>query len=219
LTEIQLIEAPATTAWITAATARPRLGTAAADDATLQQILDELSDLAETAIIGRPIQRAKWREKIPSYGGHFLQLSRGPVEPDTLTLALDDIAVDVDDFTVESAAAKIHSVNNGRFFLTAPLVGRSEQVPAAGLIEARYEAIYFAGYYCGSANPPPTGSYPLPPRLRGALIEMARLNPWVSGKNPGWSSVRKADREIRFVGDVAMPASALLVLEQERDRL
>lgn len=213
---IEILEAPTETSWVTVDVARRRLGSDPAEDTTLAEIIEEQSALAE-GIIGRSIARTKYRERVIGRGTPRLQLSRAPLES-VETLSLEGTAVDSSVFEAVVDSAQILRTDGSPWALTAPLVGRSERVPAAALAEPRYLADYWAGYYLG-ADPPPPDSLPLPVSLRGAVLGMIALAYNEGKRDPAIKSMRKADRQVAFFEGSPVPASSMAALEHEREKL
>ncbi len=203
--------------WATVAQARTRLGLDVTADTLLGELLDEQSDLANR-IVGRPLERQQYRERVGGDGSDLLRVSRVPLEQ------IDSIVIDT-----ETVATADYEIANSRLGLirhssstwqnTSRITGVVSQV-YSGPPQQTYVITYWAGYKMPEDSGAPAEAIELPARFRSAILEMVRGA--VVRQDlviPGIERMRKEGYEVKF-SDTALgpiPTAALQILEDESE--
>ena len=193
-------------------------GGAGLDD-LLGDLLDEAS-AAATAIVGRQLARAQYRQYLPGRGTDVLMLARGPLDPAGLILSLRGTQIDPATFFANAEHALLLRTEGGVWELTAHYAGQSDPIPVGGDLIADYTCTYWAGYRMPEQDPSDPGES-FPAELRAVVVGMtlaAYREPLMGG--PGVKVFKKADRQIEFFqGKGGVSPAWASVLENERDKV
>lgn len=230
---VTIITPPAKTRWATPAQVAARLGLATDGPtlAVLGDLIDEQGGIAER-IVGRPVCRTRYLERVPGRGTRFLKLSRGPVEVINSITFRGDVVDPVSYYVADPRRALVgrtldHGFPLESWELTADRVGRSETIPMGGDPRPDYAVDYVAGYVMPeddqSLATPPAPGVALTPWLRGAVIDLVRGSYYASQRDPLVRSFIKADRTVVFFGNTgsrgALPDPTETALTDERDAI
>lgn len=216
---------PASTRWATVAQVRARLLPAevAAGGSGLDDLLGDLLDEASasaTAILGRQLARAQYRQYLPGRGTDTLGLARGPLDPAGLILSLRGTQIDPAIFFANSEHALLLRTEGQVWELTARYAGLSDPIPVGSDLIPDYTCTYWAGYRMPEQDPDDPGE-PFPVELRAVGVGMvlaAYREPLMGG--PGVKVFKKADRQIEFFqGRGGVSPAYASVLENERDKV
>lgn len=223
---LRIETAPTATAATTAARIRVRYPILVpVADAILDQMIAEATADAET-VIGRPLARQTYRELLSGSGTELLRLGRAPLESVT-SVELADVLLESTDYGMVDAKQptlrRLATESTGAYDIW-PLARR-----AAGHVESfavasaeeflNIEIVYVAGYFLPSMNgAAPGGSHVIPIFLEAAIQRLVLDRFEEEKRGQGVASVKKGDREIRYVEGVGEMSSRICeVLERERD--
>jgi hypothetical protein len=227
---IRITTAPTATAATTVARLRDRYPTSpaitGASDSLLLTLIAEATEDVE-AYIGRPLSRATYTELLSGNGGEILRLGRAPLESIT-SIKIDGTLLDAAGYdrvdtkqpNVRRLSAGTPPVGYGVWPIARQAVGEVQGLGVAGLRELlNIEAVYVAGYWLPSmSGSPPTGAHLLPASLEGAVQRLLFDRRQGEALPFGVASIRKGDRDIKFVEGLGMVSGAACadVLDREK---
>jgi hypothetical protein len=223
---IRIETAPTATAATTAArliVRHPSLSTITTD--LLNLLIGEATGHAED-YIGRSLARTTYRELLTGSGTEILRLARGPLESVT-SIAIDGTAIESTTYSrVDQLQQNLRRLGGGLgnyaiWPLARQAVGSVEATAIGGANALlNIEAVYTAGYWLPSmSGMAPVGSIPLPPALEGAIQRIVLDCRRYEELPVGVASIKKGDREIRYVelGSTGIMVSPSVIATLDRE--
>lgn len=176
--------------------------TDASQDAFLQTLIDQASDMIET-FCNRTFARAGYRETLPGYGMTRLVLSQTPIVEVTSIMMNNDI---ITDFVVENAQAGI--LYRQRGWKWTPVLGWNiNPFPIPNSEALLFTIDYTAGY----ALPEDVGRN-LPHDIEKACIEIVKAWYESRDRNPAISSERIGDYQVSYaIQEIPTAVTQMLV--------
>lgn len=220
---IRIETAPTATAATTAARLLVRFsGLASVGEPLLVILIDEATAAAER-LTGRPLARATYRELLSGNGTEILRLGRAPLESVT-SVAVAGSALDSTAYgRVDTLQPNLRRLSGTSGFYEAwPLCRRAsgfvESQAVAGLdAQLNIEVVYTAGYWLPSmSGSAPAGAHVLPIGLESAVQRLLVDLLDEEQRGSGVASIKKGDREIRYVEGVG-PISSWVADALERE--
>lgn len=161
--------------------------TGSSNDARILRLLDSTAR-AFAGYLGWPLARQRYVETFSGNGRRRLLLSARPVDGDSVTVTVDDVAVDADSFSIEDRAQGVLYRSIG--WLTRSCIPSEE---GEALIAATYKGGWvlteqLAAWAASTALTAGAWLRPLATQGNPYLLEVTTAGTTASGSEPTWSA-------------------------------